>query len=52
MHTLTAKERERKFSDDMYEEGGLLFCKCCGHSVDYVLVDTIKDRLKSKKHCS
>ena len=25
----------------MYEGGGILFCKYCEHSVDYVLVDTV-----------
>ena len=52
LHTLTVKERARQFSDDMYEDGGKLFCKCCEHSVDYMHVDTLKDHLKSKKHCS
>ena len=25
VHKLTAKERARQFSDDMYEDGGILF---------------------------
>ena len=30
----------------------MLFCKYCQHSVDFVRIDTIKDHLKSKKHCT
>ena len=52
VHKLTAKERARKSSDDMYEDGGILFGKYCEHSVDYVYVDTINDHLKSEKYCS
>ena len=40
-----AKERAKQFSDDMHEDGGILFCKYCEHSADYVRVDTIKDHL-------
>ena len=39
----TAKERAKQFSDDMYEDGGILFCKYYEPSADH---------LKSKKHCS
>ena len=52
VHKLTAKERARQFSDDIYEDGGILLSKYCEHSVDYVRVATAKDHLKSKKHCS
>ena len=41
---------------DLYMDGGVLFCKYCEHSIDYVriyiYIDTIKDHLKSKKHAS
>ena len=47
---VSAEERAKQFKD-LYADGGVLFCSYCGHSVDYVRVDTIKDHLKSKKHC-
>ena len=48
MHKLK-REPDSSLDD---EDGGRLFCKYCEHSVDYVHVDAIKDRLKCKKHCS
>lgn len=48
--TITAEERVKQFPSELYADGGILFCKFCDHSVDYVRVDTIKDHLKSKKH--
>ena len=47
---VTAEERAKQFSEDLYADGGVLFCKFCDHSVDCIRVDTIKDHLKSKKH--
>lgn len=47
---LNAKERVRQFPHDLYEDGEILFCKFCNHSLDFVRVDTVKDHLKSKKH--
>ena len=47
---VTAEERAKQFGD-LYADGGVLFCSYCAHSIDYVHVDTIKDHLKSKKHC-
>lgn len=47
---VTAEERAKQFSSELYAEGGILFCKFCDHSLDFVRVDTIKDHLKSKKH--
>ena len=47
---VTAAERAKRFKEDLYEDGGLLFCKFCQHSVDFIRIDTIKDHLKSKKH--
>ena len=49
---ITAKERAIQFKEDMYANDGVLFCKFCEHNVDFICVDTIKDHLKSKKHCS
>ena len=49
---LTAEERAKQFSDDFYADGGILFCRFCEHSVDFVRVDTLKDHLKSKKHAA
>jgi hypothetical protein len=47
---VTAKERSKQFKDNMYEDGDVLFCKFCQHSVDFVHVDTIRDHLISKKY--
>ena len=47
---VSAEERAKQFKD-LYANGGVLFCSYCDHSVDYVHIDTIKDHLKSKKHC-
>ena len=49
---VSAEQRAKQFKDDLYADGGVLFCKYCAHSVDYTRVDTIKDHLKSKKHCA
>ena len=50
---LTAEERAiEQFPEDLYADGGVLFCRFCEHSVDFTRVDTVKDHLKSKKHCS
>ena len=48
---MSAEERAKQFKGDLYAEGGVLFCTYCEHSIDFVRVDTIKDHLKSKKHC-
>ena len=47
---VTAEERARQFKDDLYADGGVLFCRFCEHSIDFTPVDTVKDHLKSKKH--
>ena len=47
---VTAEERVKQFPEDLYSDDGILFCKFCDHSVDYVRIDTIKDHMKSKKH--
>ena len=49
---VSAEERAKQFKDDLYTDGGVLFCKYCVHSVDYMGVDTIKEHLKSKMHCA
>ena len=48
----TADERAKQFQEDMYADGGVLFCKFCEHCIHYVWVDTIKDHLQSQKHAS
>ena len=40
---VTAKERVKQFPAELYEDGGVLFCRFCDHSVDFVQLDTIKD---------
>ena len=47
---VTAEERVKQFPEDLYSDDGVLFCKFCDHSIDYVRIDTIKDHMKSKKH--
>ena len=47
---VTAQECAKQFKDDLYFDGGVVFCRFCEHSIDYVRVDTIKDHCKSKKH--
>ena len=48
--TVSFQERAKQFKEDLYSDGGVLFCKFCQHSIDYMHVDTIKDHLSSKKH--
>ena len=31
---VTSEERAKQFSEDLYTDGGVLFCKFCDHSVD------------------
>ena len=50
MLRVTAEEQVKQFPEDLYSDDGILFCKFCDHSVDYVGIDTIKDHMKSKKH--
>ena len=47
---VTAKERARQFSSDLYEDEGTLFCRFCDHSLDFVRINTIKDHLLLQKH--
>ena len=47
---LCASERAKQFSGDLYEDGNILFCKFCEHSIDFKRVDTVIDHLGSKKH--
>ena len=46
----TAAERVKQFPNELYVDGGVLFCRFCDHSLDFVRLDTIKDHFKSKKH--
>lgn len=39
---VTAQERAKQFQEDLYVSDGVLFCKFCEHSVDFVRVDTKK----------
>ena len=43
---VTAEERVKQFSEDLYCDDSILFCKFRDHSVDYVRVDTIKDEIQ------
>ena len=52
VYRVSAEERAKQFKGDLYADGGVLFCKYCQHSIDYVRVDTIKDHLKAQKHIS
>ena len=52
MAKVSPEERVKQFKEDLYVDGGVLFCKYCEHSIDYVRIDAIKDHLKSKKHAS
>ena len=47
---ITAKERVKQFPTELYEDSGILFCRFCDHSLDFIRLDTIKDHFKSKKH--
>ncbi len=31
---ITALDRAKEFGNDFYEDGGIMFCKSCQHSVD------------------
>ena len=43
------QDRATKFSDDMYCDGKILFCKYCQYSIDHVRIHTIKLHLQSTK---
>ena len=47
---LTAIDRAQVFKEDFYAEDGLLFCRFCCHTVDYIRKDTVKDHIRSKKY--
>ena len=40
----------KQFPAELHEDGGVLFCHFCNHSLDFVRLDTIKDHFNSKKH--
>ena len=50
LSSLVAQERAKQFSSDIYADGGALFCRFCGHSVDFTRFDTVKDHLKNKRN--
>uniref|UniRef100_A0A4W3J7V7 Uncharacterized protein n=1 Tax=Callorhinchus milii TaxID=7868 RepID=A0A4W3J7V7_CALMI len=39
------------YTDDLYEEGGQLFCRICCHTIDHVRKYTIDECMKSRKYC-
>lgn len=47
---ITARDRAKELGNDFYEDGGVMFCKVCQHSVDYVRRQTALDHLKSVRH--
>lgn len=48
--SISAVDRAKEFNEDTYENGGVLFCKFCQHSIEQVRVHTIKMHIKSAKH--
>lgn len=49
---IKARDRAIEFSDDFYEDGGILFCSTCQLSVDFIRRQTILEHIKSQKHIS
>ena len=47
---ITARDRANEFANDFYEDGGVLYCKVCQHSVDYLRKQTVVEHLKSLRH--
>jgi hypothetical protein len=47
---ITAKERAKQYPGVFYEDGGIMFCLFCQHSVDHIRSDTCKGHTQSKKH--
>ncbi len=47
---ITALDRAKEFGNDFYEDGGIMFCKSCQHSVDYLRRQTALEHLKSTRH--
>ena len=47
---ITAQDRAKEFANDFYEDGGVMFCKACQHSVDYLRRQTALEHLKSARH--
>ena len=52
LRTISAADRASEFKEDMYADGGVLFCKFCKQSIEHERVHTIKMHLKSAKHDS
>ena len=50
-YSLSTYRGASKQVEDLYADSGVLFCMYYEHSVDHLCVDTMKDHLKSKKHC-
>lgn len=47
---ITARDRAKELGNDFYEDGGVMFCKVCQHSVDYLRRQTALEHLKSIRH--
>ncbi len=47
---ITALDRAKEFGNDFYEDRGIMFCKSCQHSVDYLRRQTALEHLKSARH--
>ncbi len=47
---ITALDRAKEFGNDFYEDGGIMFCKSCQHSVDSPRRQTALEHLKSARH--
>uniref|UniRef100_A0A8C8GX22 Uncharacterized protein n=1 Tax=Oncorhynchus tshawytscha TaxID=74940 RepID=A0A8C8GX22_ONCTS len=44
---ITARDRAREFPVELYEDGGVLFCKVCQHSNDYIRGQTAVAHLRT-----
>lgn len=47
---ITARDRAKELGNEFYEDGGVMFCKACQHSVDYLRRQTALDHLRSARH--
>ncbi|CAB1336903.1 unnamed protein product, partial [Coregonus sp. 'balchen'] len=47
---LATRITAREFPAQLYEDGGVLFCKVCQHSIDYIWRQTAVEHLRSRRH--
>ena len=52
LRTISAAGRASEFKEDVYADGGILFCKFCTQSIEHEREHTIKMHHKSAKHDS